>query len=132
MREIQQHVHANPMKWLLLSMLLAAGWSPRPVHGDQARCVIRQNGITAYAGACDATIARDGSFSIRRHAIRRQEPSGTLLSGISLISVSMVSAGVAEVRGLTSDGILSRWGSARRSQRDPACWTGADFEVCLH
>ncbi|MFM7652762.1 MAG: hypothetical protein ACKO5M_07590, partial [Vulcanococcus sp.] len=56
----------------------------------------------------------------------------TILPNITNISVSIVSPGVAEVRGLTTDGINSRWGSAVRNKKDSACWTGSDFEICAY
>jgi len=49
---------------------------------------------------------------------------------VVLISVTMISPGVAEVRGLTRAGINSRWGEARRSTQDRSCWTGSDFQIC--
>lgn len=64
----------------------------------------------------------DGSFSI-------ESPSG-LIDGSSLISVTMIAPDQAEVRGLTVDGINSRWGEATRVDSDPACWAGSDFTVC--
>lgn len=67
---------------------------------------------------------KNGSFSIRRHGAQPILPSNIDLS------VSIVSAGVAEARGLTTDGLNSRWGRAERSRVNPACWTGADFEIC--
>jgi len=48
------------------------------------------------------------------------------------ISVFIVRPGIAEVRGLTAQGINARWGEARRSARDRACWVGADFSICVH
>ena len=64
----------------------------------------------------------DGSFSI-------ESPSG-LIDGYSIISVTLVAPGQAEVRGLTADGINSRWGEAIRVDSDPACWAGGDFTIC--
>jgi hypothetical protein len=68
---------------------------------------------------------KGGSFSLS--ALDAQAP---LYTGILVVSVSVVAPGEAEVRGLTAEGINSRWGEARRSKADPACWTGSDFEVC--
>ena len=91
-----------------------------------ARCSITEGRRVTFSGPCDfSPDGRDGSFSL---SARR--PQGYLLKEISVLSVSMIAPGVAEVRGLTSAGINSRWGEARRSQRDPACWVGSDFQVC--
>jgi hypothetical protein len=89
-----------------------------------ARCVVSSEGST-FRGACDFLAERGGSFSI---SLAR----GEFVEGTNEISVSIVSPGVAEVRGLTSDGINSRGGEARRSRRDPACWVGEDFSICVY
>ena len=56
---------------------------------------------------------------------------GTLLAGANPVTVSIIEPGLAEVRGLTETGINSRWGTARQSTDDPACWDGADFQLCV-
>ncbi len=87
------------------------------------RCVI--SGGAPYRGKCDFTNSGAG-FSIA--PIGRNSFPG----GINPVSVAIVSPGVAEVRGLTREGINSRWGEARRSKRDPACWQGSDFRICAY
>lgn len=114
------------MKNGLIALLMATTLWPVAAEGKSARCVIQQDGATAYAGACDFQMDQGGSFGIRRH------DGKPILPNITHISVFIVSTGVAEVRGLTTDGINSRWGRATRSQRDPACWTGSDFEICAY
>lgn len=88
-----------------------------------ARCVI--SGSVHYKGKCDFMRA-GASFSLA--PIGRASFPG----GITPVSVAIVSPGVAEVRGLTRDGVNSRWGEARRSKRDPACWEGSDFRICAY
>lgn len=89
-------------------------------------CRIEQQGKVVLDRACDFQAdGRDGSFVLSARG--RQ---GELLPGISLVTVSVISPGLAEVRGLTRDGINSRWGEARRSARDGACWDGGDFRIC--
>ena len=114
------------MKKTILTLALAAGLIPLTAEAKDARCVIKQNGTIAYSGACHFYLGEGGSFAVRRH------DGITILPNISDVSVSIVSPGVAEVRGLTTDGINSRWGSAVRSKKDPACWTGSDFEICAY
>ena len=87
------------------------------------RCVI--TGSVAYKGKCDFTNS-GASFSIA--PIGRDSFPG----GINPVNVAIVSPGVAEVRGLTREGINSRWGEARRSKSDPACWQGSDFRICAY
>ena len=93
---------------------------------EVAQCLIKQSGVTTYAGDCAFHLERGGSFSIKRSDDEPIQP------GVTDISVSIVSPGVAEVRGLTTDGVNSRWGAATRSAVDGACWTGSDFEICAY
>ena len=99
--------------------------APRDTE-EVAQCLIKQSGVTTYAGDCAFHLERGGSFSIRRSDDEPIQP------GVTDISVSIVSPGVAEVRGLTTDGANSRWGAATRSTVDGACWTGSDFEICAY
>ena len=84
------------------------------------------DGVVAYSSACHFQRAEGGRFSISR-------PDGdTILTSIMDLLVSIVSTDNAEVHGLTTTGINSRWGVAVRSQLDFACWTGPDFEICTN
>lgn len=90
-----------------------------------ARCVVNGAGAPAYNGKCEFSAEDRGSFSIK--PIGRDG-----FNGATVISVSVTLPGVAEVRGLTRDGINSRWGEAERSKTDPACWVGSDFKICVY
>ena len=91
-----------------------------------ARCVVTSAGTPTWRGPCLFEAERGGSFTITR-------PGGAAFGGtITAISLGIVSPGVGEVRGLTRDGINSRWGEARRSPRDRACWQGEEFSVCVY
>lgn len=134
----------NVSKFLLLTVVaaLVSGCSPAPADEkvaprdteevaprdteEVAQCLIKQSGVTTYAGDCAFHLERGGSFSIKRSDDEPIQP------GVTDISVSIVSPGVAEVRGLTTDGVNSRWGAATRSTVDGACWTGSDFEICAY
>ncbi|CCJ06386.1 hypothetical protein [Methylocystis sp. SC2] len=106
--------------FLMTQQILLAEAIARP-----ARCVIASNGAPAYNGACDFSAEDRGSFSIT--------PAGKrAFNGATVVSVFVTSPGVAEVRGLTRDGINSRWGEAKRSKTDPACWVGDDFKICVY
>lgn len=93
-----------------------------------ARCRIFQDNRLALDRLCDfEPDGRNGSYILSAQGKR-----GSLLPGISIVSVSVVSPGVAEVRGMTGDGINSRWGEARRSASERACWVGSDFRICVY
>jgi len=113
------------MRKLLFALAPLMLFAATAAEARPARCVVASDGNATWRGACNFLAERGGSFSISAYR-------GAFLEGISDISVSLVSRGVAEVRGLTSDGINSRWGEARRSRRDPACWVGEDFSICVY
>ncbi len=128
-----------PLMLLLLARSSAAAADPgtKPeaapaATGGTIVCTIRAPGEddpaprVVFDGPCRFRAdGKGGSFSLS--ALDGQAP---LYPGILVVSVSVVAPGKAEVRGLTAEGISSRWGEARRSNADPACWTGTDFEVC--
>ena len=111
------------------SFLLLAGLAaialPTAAEARAARCVVQGAGAPIWRGPCDFVPDRGGSFGI-------QPLRGLFPGGVSDISVAVTGPGAAEVRGLTRDGINSRWGEARRSRRDKACWVGEDFSVCVY
>ncbi|MEB3210763.1 MAG: hypothetical protein VKL39_05390 [Leptolyngbyaceae bacterium] len=91
-----------------------------------ARCVIKGGSDEIrFDGEClFGQFGGNGSFFI-------EAPSG-LIDGYMSISVAIIEPGIAEVRGLTTDGINSRWGEAQRSRSDAACWVGSDFTICAY
>jgi hypothetical protein len=106
--------------FVMTQQLLLAEAIARP-----ARCVVVSNGASTFNGQCEFSAETGGSFSIT--------PVGkSAFDGATVISVSVTLRGVAEVRGLTRDGINSRWGEAERSKTDPACWIGSDFKICVY
>lgn len=88
-------------------------------------CTITTGKALAYNGPCLFMPEAGGSFSLAN--TKRQGP---LFDDIGVLSVSIIAKGRAEVRGLTSSGINSRWGEAKRSTKDAACWEGSDFSIC--
>lgn len=114
----------KPSQYLLLALITCL---PLPAEAKPARCVIQQNQATVFAGPCQfQAFGGDGSFSLTKAG------GGPLLPEITDVSVSITAPNQAEVRGLTTSGIQSRWGPAQRSSRDPACWVGADFKICAY
>ena len=98
----------------------------KSAQGADAFCVIKgAPSEIQFSGNCIfEQFGGNGSFSIK-------SPYG-LIVGRSSISVSIIQPGIAEVRGLTTSGINSRWGEARRSSSDTACWVGSDFTICAY
>jgi hypothetical protein len=88
-------------------------------------CRIESAGTPVYSGMCRFNPAGGGSF-VLEHRIEGRPLNGPILT----VSVTVVSPNAAEVRGLTRAGINSRWGEARRSGSDRACWQGSDFRIC--
>lgn len=110
---------------LVAIVAITTSWS---VQARDARCRIFHQGSLALDRICDfQPDGRNGSFILSGRGGR-----GSLLPGISTVSVSVFEPVQAEVRGLTRDGINSRWGEARRSGNDRACWRGSDFSICVY
>ncbi|MGI0479514.1 hypothetical protein ACN4EE_01855 [Geminocystis sp. CENA526] len=99
---------------------------PNLAEAKEALCVVKIPSDQIYfRDKCNfQQYGGDGSFSI-------QAKSGLIADRIS-ISVQIIRPGVADVRGVTTMGINSRWGEARRSPSDKACWVGDDFTICAY
>ena len=96
------------------------------VAAKPAQCVIKTRGDIDFSGCCDFQMIDDnGSFLLHK-------PNGKILPEILDIKVYVIAPGRAEVRGLTVRGINSRWGPAKRSVEDAACWVGSDFTICAY
>lgn len=81
---------------------------------------------TLYKGLCSfLPETKNGSFSLG-NAKKDKPLSETIYS----VNVSINKKGVAEVFGAVVGGNNSRWGEAKRSTKDKACWEGVDFKVC--
>ncbi len=93
--------------------------------GRAVECLVESGGKVEFKGKCAFTPEKGGTFSLSN--LDRTKP---LYGSILDVSVYVVGRGEAEVRGLTKEGINSRWGEARRSKEDPACWVGSDFKIC--
>jgi len=82
-------------------------------------------GKVEFAGKCRFLPKQGGSFTLE--SVDRKQP---LFDTVVSVSVSIISPGVAEVRGFRSESINARWEPARRSKNARACWVGKDFKVC--
>lgn len=98
----------------------------KTAQAGEALCVIKgDSNQVVFSDKCIfKQFGGNGSFSL-------SAKSG-LIYGREVITVAIIESGVAEVRGLTTAGINSRWGEARRSKSDKACWVGDDFTICAY
>ena len=90
-------------------------------------CKIVSGGEDVLDAPCQFSPQSNGGFTLMS-----QSGDGAIYGRIQSVSVSKIDSKTAEVSGLTSDGINSRWGQATRSAQDPACWSGSDFSVCAY
>ncbi len=111
---------------LFLSTALPLSFIQSSALAGKALCVIKgaSNEILFRDQCIFEQFGGNGSFSIRAM-------SGLIVNRES-INVYIIKPGMAEVRGLTTAGINSRWGEARRSNSDQACWIGDDFTICAY
>ena len=113
-------MNAKPISIAIALLFVAA---PGLAAGRPAQCkIVSADG--RYDGPCMFTPDGKGSFSVSAPRARR------LVGGTTMISVYVTGPGKAEVSGLTTDGVNSRWGSATRSKTNRACWVGEDFRLC--
>ena len=93
-------------------------------------CLIQSNTegeeLSEWKGPC--TFTRESSTSESFNVSGASDDE--LLPGILSVSVYVLESGEAEVRGLTSEGINSRWGRALRDSVNTSCWKGSDFRLC--
>lgn len=114
---------------LLALLALAPGMAE--AKGRVVSCAITSlpDNAVQFKGKCLFLPDGGGSFTLMDKA------GGERFYGsIGMVSVSLTGKDAAEVSGLVLDpglgGHNSRWGAARRSARDGACWDGADFRIC--
>ena len=117
---------ALPILAVGLLALAPAAESLAEGAGKIATCRVESAGKVEVNGPCRfRPDGGAGSFTLENRD-RQKALYGSILS----VTVSVVSPGMAEVRGLTRQGVNSRWGEAKRSNDDRACWIGADFKIC--
>jgi hypothetical protein len=128
MSSFPPHPRAALRSALVASLVLSsAGSGEAQSPGRNVQCRVEAGGKVQLNGTCRFGSEAGGSFTLEN--VDRNRP---LFEQILVMSVSIVSPGAAEVRGLTRDGINSGGGEARRSMRDNACWEGSDFSICAH
>ena len=114
-------------KSLLLTMAIVLLFTQSVIAANKtANCEITSNNTIVYKGKCDFFLEKGGTFSLS--SVKRDK---ALFERVLVVTVYMVKKGVAEVRGLTDAGNNSRWGAAKRSKKDKACWVGEDFKICV-
>jgi hypothetical protein len=124
------------MKAWLMALLAVAGAplamqaSPAWAVEREARCVVTSRDEPTWRGPCIFSPGRRGSFTLSAVDYRSRE--GTI-NGMSDFSLEIISPGVGRAEymmwglGRHEDG-----GILRRSRRDPACWVGRDYSICVY
>ena len=136
------NTHTGSTRWVTSALFLSAGLSvgcagvkvlpppPHQVATHAAACEVStgigQEAPTQWAGPCTRQIEQPQAKHVSIAGVNSSE----IIPGILSISVSILGPGRADVRGLTTEGIHSRWGSAVQDVKDPFCWIGTDFRVC--
>jgi hypothetical protein len=118
-------VKSSIQTFLSLTFMLSAWLTSAGASEPTVRCVLGNGKTEVFDGKCIFIRDNDGSFAV-------MTPNNDYIMGASSISVRITKPGHAEVRGLTAYGINSRWGPARRSEKDKACWLGDDFSICVY
>lgn len=113
------------MKKFLLTVSMLALCTT--VQAKVAKCYIENDGVPVLNTKCEFKAEKGGSFSLSN--LNRNKP---LFDTIIMVNVSIVDKNVAEVRGLTTVGINSRWGEYHRSQADKACWVDGLNKICAY
>ena len=106
------------------SIVMITAFAISPASARNVKCLIETPGET-FQDICNFESAPGGSFTLSPSPV-----AGYFFSTLLSVSVGIYGPGRADVRGLTREGINSRWGEASRSTRDGACWAGADFRIC--
>ena len=95
------------------------------IAGDKTvKCEIISSG-QKYKGVCIFKPQNAGTFTLTNTSLGK--PIGS--TDINSVTVFISSKDVAQVSA-EMGGSISRWGEAKRSQKEKACWIGDDFRVC--
>jgi hypothetical protein len=112
----------------VFAVSLAGLAAATPAGARIARCVVIVEGRSLLDGPCEFRREdRDGSFSLS--AVNAQD---WLMADAGTMSLSVTKPGVAEV--FVVQERSSRWGQAKRSKAEKACWIGtaANFKICAY
>lgn len=93
------------------------------IKGADLTCSITSSGAV-YNGPCEVTSDAE-SVGLN---LPPETPEFEYLVSIGMFEYE---PGQWEVRGLTTDGINSRWGTATRSEDGLDCWEASDFRICV-
>jgi hypothetical protein len=117
------------MKLLLLITIVIVGVAlASPAHAKAARCVVTVEKRTIIDGPCSFQ-AEDGDGSFSLAAVN---PQAWLTSEVGSLALWVKKPGFGEV--FVVGERASRWGTARRSKTDKACWIGSagNFKICAY
>lgn len=119
----------NSIKSLIGVGVLGLLLSPAVSHAKAAQCVIESERQT-FEGPCNFRAEKGRSFTITP-----SDPAWPFFDAYASITVQVTAPGYAqEVRSLSADPSPSnsRWGEARRSTKNAACWVGRGFKICVN
>lgn len=91
------------------------------------KCTITSGGHTYTYKPSDCIITSEKDGDISWYVIEKKNGS-PLLEEILSVSIVEMSPEEADVSGVTTFGVNSRWGQAKR---DGSCWAGEDFRICI-
>ena len=115
--------------FVLAALLVVAPLSAE-AKGKMVDCAITSlpGNEVQFKGKCRFVPEAGGSFTLMDAAGKDR-----FYGEIGMVSVTLTGKDMAEVSGLVlgaGGGHNSRWGEARRSAADRACWDGTDFRIC--
>lgn len=95
--------------------------------GRPGKCTITSGGHTYTCKPSECIIKAEKDGDTNWYVIEKKNGK-PLLEEILSVSIVEMSPEEADVSGVTTFGVNSRWGQAKR---DGSCWAGEDFRICI-
>lgn len=98
-------------------------------QAKEVKCKIEINTYehAIFKGDCLIHIEQGGTFTLWKKESSKPNP---ILGEMSTLTVFVTEKNQALVSGMTNECIQNSWGSATRSNSEPGCWIGQNFEIC--
>ena len=92
-----------------------------------AQCEVSRNGADLLNGLCRfRQFGGNGSFSLYPRDTKQS------IQGLTSLTLTANSPGIAEVKGLVRNGTSETWGKATQEPLEKACWKGNIFRLCIY